>query len=228
MRIKSGKIRFGIALCLSALLFSPSNLYSQDDALFRSAMSNNIDSVKELLKSGADINQQNNNYGYTPLLMACELGYREMAELLISEGADISLKGNNGATALILAARTSQPIATLLLSKGADINARSDNGTGVMTNCVAGIISGRVTLDMAEILVKAGAEIDEENTNDYVAGQTPLFMAAGEDNPELVGFLIDNGANLNAKSKKGKTPLSIAVESGNTRIADLLRANGAK
>ncbi len=55
-----------------------------------------------------------------------------------------------------------------------------------------------------------------------------LFIAAGQDNEELVRFLIKNGANVNAKSKKGKTPLSIATEAGNANIIELLKSNGAK
>jgi ankyrin repeat protein len=77
-------------------------------------------------------------------------------------------------------------------------------------------------------LIAAGADIDEENTHEYMAGNTPLFMAASEDNEELIRFLIKNGADVNAKSKKGKTPLSLAVEAGHTKIIELLKANGSK
>jgi ankyrin repeat protein len=81
---------------------------------------------------------------------------------------------------------------------------------------------------IAKLLIGQGADINEKNTNEYMTGETPLFIAAGEDNEELVRFLIKNGANVNAKSKKGKIPLSIATEAGNAKIIELLKANGAK
>ena len=44
---------------------------------------------------------------------------------------------------------------------------------------------------------------------------------------EVVKLLIDRGANVNAKSRPGETPLSIAKLRGNTPIVDLLIRAGA-
>lgn len=97
-----------------------------------------------------------------------------------------------------------------------------------MTNCVMGIISGRVTIDLAEFLLAKGAEIDEVNTSDYYGGYTPLFWAVEDNNEELVSFLIHNGANVNAKSNKGQTPLSLAEKGGHTEIVKILQTNDAE
>ena len=45
---------------------------------------------------------------------------------------------------------------------------------------------------------------------------------------EMVELLIDSGADINAKDKDNKTALSYALKEGNTEIAELLKANGAK
>ncbi len=196
--------------------------------LFLAVTENNPEIVSLLISKGADMNHKDKIYGFSPLLMALQSNYNEVARILIAEGADIELRGNNQATALLLACMNSREMAELLLSKGADISARSDNGSGVITNCVMGIIRGRVKTDLAEFLLSKGAEIEEINTTDYYGGYTPLFWAVEDNNEELVSFLVKHGANVNAKSNKGKTPLSIATEAGYTNIVEILKDAGGK
>lgn len=197
-------------------------------ALGLAVTDHNPEMVKMLLSKGANINHRDESTGYTHLMMALNSSQIEMAKLLVSEGADINLKSNGGVTALILAAGNSKELVELFLANGADINARTETNLGVFTQYVMGIISERVSIDLAELLLKKGADVDEENSHIFATGETPLFMAAGEDNEELIKFLIKNGANVNTKSKEGKTPLSIAVEEGHTKIIELLKSNGAK
>ncbi len=208
--------------------FSTSTLFSQESDLLNKVMDNDIGAVKDLIAAGADVNQKDKTYGFTPLMMALQSNYTSIAKMLISEGADIKIKGNNDATALLLAAMNSREMVEILLLKGADIKALSDNGSGVMTNCVMGIIRGRVSIDLAEFLLSKGADIDEVNTTEYYGGYTPLFWAVEDNNKELVSFLIQNGANVNAKSVKGQTPLSLAEKGSYAEIVDILKANGAK
>ena len=56
-------------------------------------------SVKKLLAQGIDINHRDEKSGYTALLCSCqEGGFYEIAQYLISKGADINLPDNEGAT----------------------------------------------------------------------------------------------------------------------------------
>ena len=73
-----------------------------------------------------------------------------------------------------------------------------------------------------------GAETEELNTSDYYGGYTPLFWAVDENKEALVKFLIDHGANVNAKANNGKTPLAIASEAGYETVAKLLKTKGAR
>ncbi len=82
-------------------------LAQQTDELFKKVMRNEIEAVKELISSGADINQQNEIYGHTPLIIASNYNYVDLAKLLISEGADINIRIKDGSTALIAAASNS-------------------------------------------------------------------------------------------------------------------------
>lgn len=221
--------------CLMFLFFAlvglvaPVNLPAQEtDALLKKVMRNDIKAVKELIASGTDINQQNKMYGHTSLIIACNYNYVDLAKLLISEGADINIIGKDGSTALIAAGSNSQELVEILISKGADIKAKMINGTGVLTQCINGILMDRISIQLAEILLSKGADVDESATIGHTEGYTPLMTAARNNKLELVNFLIKNGANLNAKSKDGSTPLSLAVKKGHQDIINVLKSNGAK
>lgn len=207
-------------------LVAPANLPAQE--LFVKVMRNDIKAVKELIASGADINQKNKTYGHTPLIIACNYNYVDLAKLLISKGADINIRGNDGSTALIAACSNSQELVEILLSKGADIKSKMANGTGVFTQCINGILMDRVSIHLAGILLSKGADIEDSATGGHIEGYTPLMIAARNNKLELVNFLIKNGANVNAKSKDGNTALSLAVKKGHQRIIDVLKSNGAK
>lgn len=191
-------------------------------------LANNIEIAKLLITNGADINNQDKSKGYTPLITACSYNYSELAKLLISSGADINLKAKDGSTALIQAAKNDPEIINLLLSKGADINARMKDGTGAFTKSIYGILMGKGSTEVAELFLSKGADINEAPTTGDMIGWTPLFLAVSDENENLVKFLIDNGANVNAKNNNGDTVLSMAVKNGNEKIIGQLKSHGAK
>ncbi|MEJ2421201.1 MAG: ankyrin repeat domain-containing protein [Acidobacteriota bacterium] len=217
-----------LILGLASLLVSTSLFAQQNHELLNKVMQNDIQAVKKLIASGADINQQNQMYGHTPLIIACNYNYVKLAKLLIAEGADVNMRGKDGSSALIAAAGNSQELVELLLSKGADIKAKMKDGTGVFTQCITGILMGRVSLPLAELLLSKGADVDDAATSGMTEGYTPLMMAARNDKMELVKFLIKHGANVNAKSKDGATPLSLAAKEGHQDIVDVLKKSGAR
>lgn len=52
--------------------------------------------------------------------------------------------------------------------------------------------------------------------------QTPLHWAVEEDYPNLVKLLLEHGADPNAESKTGETPLSIALELGSDDLFQMM------
>jgi ankyrin repeat protein len=54
------------------------------------------------------------------------------------------------------------------------------------------------------------------------------MAAARRGNLKVVKFLIDKGADINAKDEDGETPLSLASAISHPEIIQYLKAHGAK
>ena len=68
--------------------------------------------------------------GSTALHMACKKGYYQICEVLISKGADMSLRVDDGSTVLLLAAATGNVslMSLFLTHRLVDINERNEDG----------------------------------------------------------------------------------------------------
>ena len=215
--------------CVGLWLALPGNLLGQgSDTLFSKVTRNDLDGVKALLASGADINARAERYGHTPLIIACNYNHEDLAEYLVEQGADVNIRGTDGSTALIAASSSSPRLVRLLLSKGADARVKMENGTAAFTQCVNGIMFGQVSLDLAELLLSKGADVNDAATSGATKGYTPLIMAARNNKKELVEFLIQHGADVNATTGDGNTALSLATKAGHAEIVKMLKASGAK
>jgi hypothetical protein len=65
------------------------------------------------------------------------------------------------------------------------------------------------------------------NVKDDEYGMTPLHYAAFKGHIEIARLLLQNGAEVNAKSNRGSTPLYCAALNGHVDILHLLVKNGA-
>lgn len=222
-----------IILILTGLFIS-TDLFSQEDfgqdPLYSATIRADIDGVKKALADGADINSQSEN-GYTALMWACTYSsrseYAEVAKFLISAGADVNIPAVDGTTAILEAAENSKEITGLLLSNGANIKAVRNDGRGIFTSVTFGILMGSVDLEFAEFILSKGVDVNEAATSGDVKGWAAIHYAVGNGNEGLVRFLVENGADVNAKTADGKTPLSLAG-TNNTEIIKILKTAGAK
>ena len=72
----------------------PPTAKAPDISIHEAAVKGNIEAVKQHLAAGTDVMR----YGFggmTPLHIAAEGGHKEIAELLIANGADVNVKDNN-------------------------------------------------------------------------------------------------------------------------------------
>jgi ankyrin repeat protein len=158
------------------------------------------------------------NLRLSPLSHATEAGEIETALSLISEGADVNAREEDGSTPLFWAAvKGHGDIVNLLLANGADINARRRNGNTAL-HCV---LFNR-EYDMAKLLIANGAD---PNAVTLISGRTPLYLAAHK--RAVVEVLLAKGVDVNVRCKDGATPLHHASEMGEEDAVELLLAHGA-
>ncbi|KAJ9068828.1 ATP-dependent RNA helicase [Entomophthora muscae] len=67
------------------------------------SMEGHIDAVRGLLSNHACVIDHQDRYGWTPLMLSAHLGFGEVVELLLSSGADRTVKNLSGRTAMDLA-----------------------------------------------------------------------------------------------------------------------------
>ena len=121
----------------------------------------------------------------------------EVAELLITKGADVNARDAGGGTPLDQAIRHKHPeIADLLRKHGGK--------SGVEDSIIAAASLGNVNAVKKHLA--AGTDV---NTKDD-RGRTPLHWAAYDGRNKIAELLITAGADVNANSDNG-TPLDTAI-----------------
>ena len=121
----------------------------------------------------------------TPLHIAANNGHKEVAELLIAEGADVNAKGVIGITPLHYA--LTKEIAELLIDKGADVNAKDKYERTPL--------HGVTTKEIAELLIAKGADANAAMKN----GRTALDMT--KRHPEIADLLRKHGGKTGEELK---------------------------
>jgi hypothetical protein len=111
-----------------------------DNPLIGAARSGDAQAIARLLAHGADANQRWGVNGWTPLMHAIHKNQQASVEALLSGGADVNARGNQGITALMMAAGYGYAdIVQLLLDKGADPYAETSAGDNALVMAVGGV-----------------------------------------------------------------------------------------
>lgn len=144
-----------LGLAIGLMLWWSPGLRAEKLIFFVDAVrENRIDDVKELLKSGADVNAKDMFGGNTGLHWSARLGLAEMARLLIENGADPNARNDDNDTPLHWAAREGQKeLVVILLAHRAKVNAVGKAGWTPLRWAEA-----QGHKDLARILVAAGAQ----------------------------------------------------------------------
>ncbi|MBC7928308.1 MAG: ankyrin repeat domain-containing protein [Bryobacteraceae bacterium] len=142
----------------------------------------------------------------TALLQAAYCGKQELVAQLVELGAKLDLIGTVALDRL-------EEVETMLRDNPEWIRKHSSEGLGVLH-----VASRHASVAMLSLLLTAGAGID---TRDNKAGVTPLFMV-GDQNLANAEFLIQRGADIEARSKDGFTVLHRAATYGQRNLVELL------
>jgi len=163
--------------------------------------------------------------GDVEMMMAgAEANRLDVVVYFLNKGMDPNATGNNGFTALIVAAtRGHTGIIDLLLARGADVNKVNDVGWSALMEAA---FSDQDTTVMQ--LLKAGARMEGFETKN---GLTALMIAAKGDRPDAVTAMLAAGADAKVPdNKRGLTALHHALASpkySSSEIAAELLVSGA-
>jgi len=219
-----------ILIFCTSLLFGFNPVFAQQfNALADAVIEKDTAKIEQLLQSGVDINMLHPTSGTTVLMIASSYYYYDdMVEYLISKGANVNLKDSEGKTALLWASSNSLENAKILISNGAKVNEAAVDGMTPFLQATLGVSSGKVPIEMCNLLRKNGANINASLTKKSAAGWTALHYAAVNGDIELVKYLIRYGANVNKSTGEGSTPLFLAKLGNHEEVVQILKKAGAK
>ena len=251
--VKSGDV--DKALSLLAQGFDPNHKFMENEGetpLHAAATEGHLVIAHLLIQAGADLNAQNDMMN-TPLMNAvgdaeCR-GCQAVVKYLVHAGAAIDIRGEDGMTALHMAARAGnlEAVVCLLRSSRISINIQDDGGWTPLVWAIE-----HKHLALVKQLIAKGADPsimdDEENiglhwaaysgdaTITYILldigcdvnahnvhGDTSLHIASRRDNYECVVLLLSRGADLTLQNKNSETAVACAQKSSQSQLA--LRVN---
>lgn len=164
--------------------------------LFLAAENGDVDTVKLLIRYGADVNAR-------------------------LEAVDEEMKVRNGDTALIASASPNVGAGTAraLLAAGADVNARADNGKTAVMQAVAS-----ENLDVLRVLLEKKPDLTPKMAPPEEIDA--LTLAVGKGRPDMVAMLLAAGANPHVKIDDEVSLLEFAILSDQPKTAAALRKAG--
>ena len=229
----------------------------KDTVLHYASRLGKVNLIKLFLESNNfDVNCCNID-GDTPMLIACDSGYTDVAKLLIKYNANCNCENYKFKTPLILASELLSPydieMCKILIEEGnALVNFQTNNFNHVLLSA-----SKFGNLDLIKYLVSLNVNVNLKFNDGATAlmracyynylelveyfvinndgiieeknnrRETPLYIAAYRGHDEIVKFLIEMNANINSEDIDGDTPLTVACYEDKAGIISLLLKNGA-
>jgi uncharacterized protein len=225
--------RASLTAVLIAAVISSVAAAGGGEALVKAVNNGDLQSVRALLKSGADVNARSGD-GSTPLLWAAHHSRLDIARALVAAKAAVDTPNDFGVTPLLEASRSGDAaMVELLLGAGADPSRAHPEGE---TPLLSAARSGSVPA--VRLLLARGANV---NAAEKFQQTTALMWAAAEGHLAVVDLLIEAGADLNRQGHVtslaarhngdhptgGFTALMFAARSGNDTLVRRLVAAGA-
>ena len=211
MAAHSGRTAVGIALLEKGA--DPNALGTGYTALHAAILKSDLALVKALLAHGADpntrmtkgtpIRRETTDFnlpqtlvGLPPYLLAARFLEPEILRALAAGGADVKATTTNGTTALMLAV-------------GMGVGRNADRRGITITNFGKPEPESRILET-----VRAALDADPDANVVNKAGDTALHAAAQNGFDTVIQYLVDRGAQVNAKNARGQTVLAAASQRG--------------
>ncbi len=180
--------------------------------------------VRLYLRAGMPINVQGDNR-YTAAAEAATSGELRVLKLLCEQGADLEIRTAGGNTVLWMACIGSNFEAVrLLVEAGADVNARCVRGETPLNILIQWRNQHKQeTLAAMKYLLEHGVDLEISDN----LGRTAIHVAIEEGWTEEVRTVLRYHPNLEARNKRGHTPIMVAEYRNNSSMKKDLLAAGA-
>ena len=194
-----------------------------------------------LIENGAPVNQPASHSRDFPLHLAAAQGHADVVAFLLANGAHVDSRAQFERTPLLEAVKHNRVnVIRVLVGAGADLEARGgdvwEEGRTALQEAM------NISSETVEELVRTGANVNAEpctkpslpfqiiteNDGPVIGdwGARPLYQAVCRCWPEMVTFLLDHGADIDALSF-GWSALHAAAAMPAKTMAELLLRRGA-
>uniref|UniRef100_A0A672RYT1 Ankyrin 3 n=1 Tax=Sinocyclocheilus grahami TaxID=75366 RepID=A0A672RYT1_SINGR len=195
----------------------------------------NINVATLLLNRGAAVDFMARN-DITPLHVAAKRGNGNMVKLLLDRGAKIDAKTKDGLTPLHCGARSGhEQVVEMLLDRGAPILSKTKvrpllppcghcfyrRDMFIMPSSCLSLFAIKLSPDCRKLIF-------HHRTFYLCDGLTPLHCGARSGHEQVVEMLLDRGAPILSKTKRGETALHMAARAGQVDVVRYLLQSGAK
>ena len=188
--------------------------YNQD-ALMIALNYKNHDIVNFLMEKGITIDNRQNDFGYTLVMLAVILEDKDILQVFIDKGVDINIPDNDGWTPVMVAASNGNlEIFNLLMDNDAILDRINTDGEDALLIAISGENS-----DIIKYLIEI-ADMDASTQDAY--GNNPIIVAVKNQNTDIVKYLIEKESYLDQVNEDGDYALTIAIELNNIELAKIL------
>ncbi|XP_071572585.1 uncharacterized protein [Temnothorax nylanderi] len=229
------------------------DIIRNQERMFAALEEGNLESLKDCLRKGADINSRDVN-SWTTLHFAVKGPSLEVTKFVLDQNLSVNLKDINGRSPLHVAAAHGRKgnVEFLIKEAGLYVDELDTNGKTPLHVAAQNGHKGTVEvllkneantftqdknslsplhhaicnnhIDVVKILLKNDTKID---FNETMGGLTALHAAAESGHLELVNFLVQNKADVNARNDDYWTPLHVAILNGHLEVVNALILKGA-
>ena len=225
-----------------------------DEELLAAAYANDVDRAAELVRAGADVNHKDGTEQSAYLIATSEVGDDpRLLELTLDNGARVNAKDSFNGTGLIRAAERGYPaIVARLLATGIEVDHVNELGWTALHEAIILGRGGPEHTEVVRLLVGAGADVMLPSQRDGVRPiehaerrgfaeiarilrkaertMTPdsrLLHAADRGSVAAAEAALADGADIEARDERQRTPLLLAVTGDHVEVARMLVGRGA-